>query len=439
MRIRLFVLGFLVSTTPMVLLTPYGRAQSLTGLEREERQVMLKSIFDDMRKDYYDPTFHGLDWEASFAEAKGKITKATSKTEANLQIAAFLEPLNDSHTVFVPPQHAVREDYGWQYQMIGDACYVIRVRPGSDAEAKRLKPGDAVLTINGFTPARESLKKMEYVLHVLDPQTGLRLELRDQSGKIHRVDVMAKQHDTPLILGRTDLDSHELQIERERSVHQQRWKYEELGDRLMILKLPSFFQTDLTVDEIIAKARKHSALVVDLRGNAGGAETTLQALLGGVFEQDVKIADKKQRSKTTPLIANGAHDKAFSGKLIVLADSDSMSAAEMFARVVQIEKRGTIIGDVTSGSVMSARYHPHHWGQNPVKFYGVMISEADVIMNDGKSLEHVGVTPDEKMLPSKEDLLTGRDPVMVHAAEMAGVALSPQKAAEMFPYEWPKL
>jgi len=60
-------------------------------------------------------------------------------------------------------------------------------------------------------------------------------------------------------------------------------------------------------------------------------------------------------------------------------------------------------------------------------------------MADGKSLEHVGVTPDEKMLPSKEALLTGRDPVMAHAADIAGVALSPQKAAEMFPYEWPKL
>jgi C-terminal processing protease CtpA/Prc len=158
-----------------------------------------------------------------------------------------------------------------------------------------------------------------------------------------------------------------------------------------------------------------------------------------VFEQDVKIADKQQRRKTTPLIAKGTHNKAFTGKLIVLVDSDSKSAAELFARVVQIEKRGTIIGDTTSGSVMSARYHPHYWGQNPIKFYGVMISEANCIMTDGKVLEHVGVTPDEKMLPSKEDLLAGRDPVMAHAAEITGVTLSPQKAAAMFPYEWPKL
>ena len=34
-----------------------------------------------------------------------------------------------------------------------------------------------MLTINGFTPARENFNKMEYVLQVLDPHTGLRLDL----------------------------------------------------------------------------------------------------------------------------------------------------------------------------------------------------------------------------------------------------------------------
>jgi carboxyl-terminal processing protease len=436
-RVWLFVYPVAVLFTTIGPLTPIGRAQEMTPFEREQRQAMLRAVFDDIRNDYYDPKIHGLDWKAKFAEAQGKIAKATSKAEANFQIAALLEPLNDSHTYFIPPQHSVREDYGWQYQMIADRCYVIRVRPGSDAETKGLKPGDEVLTINGFTPARESLQKMEYVLNVLYPQTGLRLDLRDQSGKIRQVDVMAKQRETKLV--ETDLDNLERRIERERNANQQRWKFEELGDQLMILKLPSFFQPDLVVERVIEKARRHGTLVVDLRSNPGGLETTLKELLGGVFEQDVKMGEQVKRTKTTPLVVKGTHNKAFTGKLIVLVDSSSGSAAELFARVVQIEKRGTILGDATSGSVMEAVFHRHSYGLNPVLVYGVEVSVADFIMADGKSLEHVGVTPDEKILPSKEDLLTGRDPVMSRAAQIAGVALSAQKASEMFPYEWPKL
>jgi len=411
----------------------WAQSQGMTRLEREERQAMLSTIYEDIRKEYYDPKFHGLDWNAKFAEAKQNIAKANTKTEANLQIAAMLETLDDSHTHFIPPARSVREEYGFLYEMVGNHCIVVHVKPGSDAETKGLKRGDEVLTINGFAPARDSLSKMTYVLNVLYPQTGLRLSLRDSAGSTRNLDVMAKEKDVPAIL--TGVDRWRASMDRQENRRQEAPSWVEFGDPLMILRLSDFMFSDLNAEGLIEKARTHKALILDLRGNPGGSLETLRHFLGGFFENDVKIGDEVRRDKTVNF-ATKTRRNPFTGKLFVLIDSQSASAAEIFARVVQLEKRGTVIGDSSSGSVMAAQFRSHTYGTHEVLLYGLELSVADFIMPDGKSLEHTGVTPDEKMLPSQDDMALNRDPVLSAAAAKAGVSLSPEKAATLFPLEW---
>jgi C-terminal processing protease CtpA/Prc len=60
------------------------------------------------------------------------------------------------------------------------------------------------------------------------------------------------------------------------------------------------------------------------------------------------------------------------------------------------------------------------------------------MMPDGKSLEHVGVTPDELLLPSGADLAAKRDVVIARALDLVGVKITPEKAGALFPIIWEK-
>ena len=127
---------------------------------------------------------------------------------------------------------------------------------------------------------------------------------------------------------------------------------------------------------------------------------------------------------------------AFTGKLVVLVNSKSASAAEIFARVVQIEKRGTVMGDQTSGAVGRAEIIPLQQGGMTIIQYAVEVTVSRLRMPDGQDLEGNGVVPDTKLLPTQEDMAAGRDPVLAAAALSVGVTISPEEAGKMFPVIW---
>jgi C-terminal processing protease CtpA/Prc len=164
----------------------------------------------------------------------------------------------------------------------------------------------------------------------------------------------------------------------------------------------------------------------------------LKRLLGHFFDHDVKVGDMKYRKEVKPEFAKTRGKDNFKGQVVVLIDSGSASAAEMFARIIQLEKRGTVIGDRSAGAVMQSLQYGHQLGMETVNFYGASITNADIVMTDGKSLEHVGVTPDELLLPTGAALAAKQDPVLAHAVELLGFKLDPEKAGSLFPIEWRK-
>jgi len=436
-RINISIAILLVTLIQGMLISVAGQSPP-SGFDRDRGRIMLNVIKSDIKKNYYDPNFHGMDLDARFKVAEEKIKQATSLGQIFGIIAQTLIELEDSHTFFLPPSRPFTTEYGWQMQMIGDKAYVVAVKPGSDAEAKGLKEGDEVYSMDGYGPIRENMWKLLYTYNALRPKPGMHLQVIKPGGQEQEFDVMAKIRQGKRIVDLTGSDIFDLIREAENEDRLNRHRYIEMGDDLFIWKMPAFDMDDAKVDDMVGKFRKRKALILDLRGNGGGYETTLLRLLGNLIDHDVKLGDLKRRKETKPITAKTRGDSVFAGKLIVLIDSRSGSAAELFSRVVQLEKRGTVIGDRSAGAVMRSKSYGHELGQDTVVFYGASITDADIIMSDGKSLERVGVVPDETRLPTNLDLAAKRDPVLAYAASLVGVTISPEKAGGLFPIEWRK-
>ena len=415
-------------------------AQSLS-YTREMGRSMLGTVQSDIKKNYYDPKFHGIDIDAHFKAADEKIKQANSLNEILGIIAAAVMEFNDSHTYFLPPRRATRVEHGWTVKMIGEKAFIVAVQPGSDAEAKGLKPGDRVISIEGIAVTRKNLPSLQYIFYVLAPRVGMDLQIEKPDGQRRQLNVAARVYEGKIITSlETGVASDRYNLIRELQTLARlyRHRYYEIGDDAIIWKMPQFDLPEAQVNDMIDKARKRKALVLDLRGNGGGSEATMLSLIGNMFDHDVKVGDLKTRSDSKPLIAKARGKNAFTGTLVVLIDSESASAAEVFARVMQQEKRGVVIGDRSAGLVMRAKSHDHQFGQNLLVYYGMEVTDADIVHPDGKSLEHVGVKPDELMLPTAENLAAGQDPVLAYAAKLAGLTITPEKAGMLFPVEWRK-
>lgn len=266
------------------------------------------------------------------------------------------------------------------------------------------------------------------------------MNVRSTEGGARQIDVVAKFRQLQEVRDISGSAIFDFIREMEDKEHLARARYAERGNDLLFVKFPEFLPSPGEVESVAKKMRGYKSVVLDLRGDPGGSEDTLISLLGGVFKNKVKVGDRSRRKATQPINTVPFH-AGFDGKLVVLIDSGSASAAELFARVVQLEKRGSIVGDRSAGAVMEAEFFRHETGGDTggaFVLYGAEIAVADIIMTDGQSLEHKGVTPDVVVIPTADDLANGRDPALAKAAELLGVTMAPEEAGRLFPYEWPK-
>lgn len=399
-------------------------AQSgVSKIDRDLYKQILADIRRDLEKNYYDPAFRGVDLEEVFHDASGKVAAATSTTEVIDVITNMLFQFGDSHTRFYPPARATRAEYGWTMAAVGHEALVTRVDPLSDAAARGLAPGDRVLALNRFRPTRANLWQIRHYYGVVRPQAQQHVIVQKPDGSERALDIKSKVERRQVVQITDALDEfvHEIVAGWDVACP--------VEPAILVWRMASFREPG-AISPFISQARNAKTLVLDLRGNPGGSLSGAKALIGWLFDREVPVMTRIGRKGEERETAK-PKSKPFLGRLLVLVDSGSASASEVVARVVQLEKRGTVIGDRSAGAVMLSTMFGHSFGIGNITFYGTSVTVSDVRMPDGGRLENTGVMPDELLLPTPADLAAGRDPVLARALALAGASLTPEQAGKL--------
>ncbi|MDI1241190.1 MAG: S41 family peptidase [bacterium] len=397
-------------------------------VNRRDGLAMLKAINDIVKRYYFDPDFRGLNLSEKYIAAEQLIKQQDYRWQIHRTIAQFLLDFNDSHTVFFPPDRLFRVEYGFSMMIIGENCFVTAVTKQSGAGTSGLAAGDRIESINGISPNRSNFWAINYLIYTLDPQENLTIKVEKADGK-KSIDVKAKF----------------LSPEERKAERQKRKKEEEakpytcrtLTPEVITCKLRTFVVEKEVVDKMMKEVAGYKKLVFDLRGNGGGYVATEQYLTGYFFDRKVKVGTEVKRDGKKERFA-APIENPFAGELLVVIDSQSASASEVFSRTIQIENRGKVLGDTSMGAVMTSGgiWMSLDAGTASIDFiatrnFSVNITIGDLIMSDGNRLEGIGVTPDHLVGPTPAALAMRTDPVLAFAASLAGVAITPEKAAEL--------
>ncbi|CDG17447.1 carboxy terminal-processing peptidase [Xenorhabdus doucetiae] len=131
-------------------------------------------------------------------------------------------------------------------------------------------------------------------------------------------------------------------------------------EKVGVLDIPSFYvglTNDVKVQLQKLTKQGISSIIIDLRGNGGGALTEAVSL-SGLFIPTGPVVQIRDNTGRVKVEADTDEAIYYKGPLVVLIDNRSASASEIFAAAMQDYGRGLIVGEPSFGKGTVQQYRP---------------------------------------------------------------------------------
>jgi len=359
-----------------------ARPAMTVQLVPQDRRAILENVLSALRKRFYSPEKLNEDWHIAVQRHKAQIESAATADEFEKAMSDLLAELHTSHVGFfhstarrASSRAALSAAYLADETQYGKRWIFQDVHSGGAASIAGIQPGDILLSVDG----REMIPP-EHPVFAMGRQAKVEIVGADDERRMLTVNVARPKGKKLHFVEPTLVETREL------------------GKGIGYLKVAMFpgmvgVEVANEISSAIAKWGAVESLIIDLRGNTGGGLAAIRVMslltpdripVGFALDRrrvTANLESEKQgfrrfsripsSTKTLWLLAlrfaptmmakkpivlqtEELGPQPFHGRIILLVDRHTASAAEMIVAFAMENKLAMIVGEKTAGRLLSA-------------------------------------------------------------------------------------
>jgi carboxyl-terminal processing protease len=414
--------GIAEATNVATMVVPPPPAKDLGA---EQRAHAFDFVWGTIAERYHDPKLNGVDWKAVGERYRPIALGAKDDAAFWDSLDRMTGELRDAHTrVESPDRVALRKrdesiSLGFAFVPLEGKLAVTSVNTESDAWWAGVRPGMTLVDIGG-EPAEAAYARL--IADTRHDSTERSRHFR----ALRRLLAGAEGSRVAFTFERADGSRFQATLARRKFTSRASTSARILPSGFGYLRLTQWsLGVRSRMISGLEELEETPGIIIDLRGNPGGAVQTVDRLLAQFFDKPTELARTTTRTGKPISVLFGAVEiiklkntvegdpQAYKGPVAILVNSQSASASELFAGTMQAAGRAVVIGQPTCGCLLGFLGYAYVPGGAELAY-----SEVGFVLSNGKRIEGEGVIPDHTVPLTLSDLVVNRDRSLEKAQEV---------------------
>ena len=363
--------------------------------------------------------------ERTRSHFEDQFTALLNQTRAQLfdQYLNSYVKLNDYQSEYLSPEAKARWDANFNREFVGVGLSLSTTHSypiiseviidGPAWKTRAIKPGDRLLAI----AAKDNLwidlagMPLQEVLDLLGGKPGSQVKLRIKKigQAIREVVVIRDKIQLDLSVAAVIADGQD-------------------SPKLGYIRLPRFYAGEEGCSAHILqqlqalKAAEVDGIIFDVRDNQGGSAREAVAIMG-YFLQGGVVMRSTYRDLESHQLDDEDKEAQYQGKLLILVNSKSSSASELFSGTLQDYGRALVVGSQTFGKGTIQRFFDLSDENQQILPGSIKLTMGTFYTAAGHTTQYKGIQPDIILPDPNHDVLTGERAV-AHALQVPDLEIS---------------